>query len=102
MCSSNKPEQAIELHSNPNKKKNNRRKILKTGNLTENPDSRAKPNPRRNFYGKNIASRNSPDHVESKYIHFKKPDSAPKIQILVSGKYLGYKKPKFLILLDEH
>ena len=41
-------------------------------NLTENPDFGAKPDPRRNLSGKNFASGNSPLHVESKYILFKK------------------------------
>ena len=85
----NKPEQAIELHSKSNKKK----KLKKTGNLTENPDSRAKPDPGRNLDGEIFASRNSPDHVESKYILIEKPDSAPKIWILASGENPGYKKP---------
>ena len=33
-----------------------------------------------------FVSGNTPEHVESKYILFKKPDSAPKIRIPASGK----------------
>ena len=43
--------------------------------------------------GKIFESRNSPEHLESKYTLFEKPDSAPKIRIPVSGKNLGHKKP---------
>ena len=39
-----------------------------------------------------FASGDSPEHLESKYILFKKPDSAPKIRIPVSGKNPGHKK----------
>ena len=58
--------------------------------------------PDKKFSEKIFASGDSRKHLESKYILFKKPDSAPKIQIPVSGKNPGHKKPYFLIILDEH
>ena len=82
----NKPEHAIELHRYSNKKEI----------IEKNFKIRQKiriPGQNRNLYGKIFASRNSPDHVEAKYILIKKPDIAPKIRILASGENPGYKKP---------
>ena len=42
--------------------------------MSENDRFRAKPDPGQNLSGKIFASRNSPLHVDSKYVLFKKPD----------------------------
>ena len=68
--------------------------------MSKNDRFSAKPDPGR-YLLDFFTSRYSPEHVESKYILFKKPDSAPKIRILASGENPGHKKPYFLINLDE-
>ena len=63
--------------------------------MSENDRFRPKPDPGQNLSGKIFASRNSPEHVESKYVLFKKPDSSPKIRIPASGKNPGHKNLSF-------
>ena len=61
--------------------------------MFESDRFRTKPDPGQNLSGKIFASGNSPEHLESKYTLFKKPDSTSKIRIPVSGKNPGHKKP---------
>ena len=62
----------------------------------------SKTGSRMKFVGEIICSWKLPITVESKFILYKKPDSAPKIRIPASGENPGHKKPLFLIFMDEH
>ena len=87
----NKPEQAIELHSNPKKEIKIQGKFLNLINIY-----RVKPDPGQKFSGKIFAYGDSPEHLEFKYLLLKTPDSAPKIGISVSGEKSGtYKNLSF-------
>ena len=68
----NKPEQAIEIHSNPKNNLSLWKKNWKNRKFDRKSDSRAKLDPRRNLCRKIFASKNSPWHLESKCILLKK------------------------------
>ena len=79
----NKPEQAIELHSNPKKK------IIK---MSENDLGQNRILDKK-FSRKIFASRNSPEQIESKNTHFKKTGQCTQNPDFGIREKSGTKKP---------
>ena len=59
--------------------------------MSGNDQFRTKPDPGQNLSGKIFASGNSPHHVDSKYVLFKKPDYWTKNRNPESGKFYDQK-----------